>query len=169
MAVYLIGFMGAGKSTIGRLWAKESRRTFYDLDDLVSQSEGRTVKELFIKRGEAYFREIERYVLHQTFKFSNAIVALGGGTPCFFDNMKLVNQYGQSVYLKLSPDYLFSRLKASHNQRPLLDNKDDQQLRLFIEQTLQKREQFYNQAQNILDTNNHSVYQTVEELKNTYK
>ena len=124
--------MGSGKTTIGKALAKELGMPFYDLDWYIESRMRKTVKELFDSVGEEGFRQIERNMLHEVAEFENVIISCGGGTPCFFDNMDYINQQGDTVYLKASPEVLYGHLKMGKAVRPLLLNKTPEEVRLFI-------------------------------------
>lgn len=146
MRIFLIGFMGSGKSYVGRRLANTLQCAFLDLDALIEQKEGASVREIFSRKGEAYFRQVERQVLQQTGAHPNAVIACGGGTPCFFDNLQWMKGQGLTVYLSAGVDVLTRRLRAQQEQRPLLGGLDEPALRAFIEEKLAEREPFYRQA-----------------------
>ena len=144
--IFLLGFMGSGKSTIGSALAKKMSYNFIDLDDLIVQNSGLAIPVIFDKKGEPYFRQIESASLKSLAAVSHTIVALGGGTPCFFDNMQWINQHGVSVYLATSTDVLVERLKKETAQRPLLQSLSAARLPTYIEEKLAERTPFYQQA-----------------------
>ncbi len=133
----LIGYMGVGKTTLGKALAKATGLAFYDLDWYIESRMRRTVKQLFDERGEEGFRLIEQRMLHEVAEFENVVISCGGGTPCFFDNMDYMNR--------------LEHLRMSKNVRPLLLDKTDEQKRLFIEQQLEQRRAFYEKAQTTVD------------------
>lgn len=145
--------MGAGKTTVGKALSKELNIPFYDLDWYIETRMHKTVKQLFDERGEDGFRIIERNMLHEVAEFENVIISCGGGTPCFFDNMDYLNQQGDTVYLKASPDVLYAHLKMAKTVRPLLLNKTPEEVELFISEQLTKREEIYMRAKHVLDIN----------------
>ncbi len=149
--IILIGYMGAGKTTVGRQLAKELGVTFYDLDWYIETRMRKKVKEIFDERGEEGFRKIERNMLHEVAEFENVVISCGGGTPCFFDNMDYINGQGTVVYLKCSPEVLFAHLKMGKGVRPLLMGKNDEELLTFIREQLEKREEYYLKATNVVD------------------
>jgi len=144
--IFLLGFMGSGKSHWGRAVAEKTRHPFADLDVLIEEREGKTIPSLFAESGEAGFREIERKCLHSLADFPPSIVATGGGTPCFFDNMDWMKQNGLTVYLKMPPEILLERLKKGRDRRPLLKNLNESELYDFIQNRLIEREPFYLRA-----------------------
>lgn len=144
--VFLIGYMGAGKTTLGRLLAGTLHLSFIDLDLFLERRFHKTVRELFAERGEDGFRELERRMLLEVGEFNDVVIATGGGTPCFFDNMSYMKERGVCVYLKTSVSVLFSRLRKAAAARPLLQGKDDDELKRFIVENLERRSSFYEQA-----------------------
>ena len=144
--IFLTGYMGAGKTTLGKAFAREMNVPFIDLDWYIEERFHKSIRELFTERGEASFRELERNMLHEVGEFEDVVVSTGGGTPCFFDNMEYMNGCGQTVFLDVHPDILFRRLRVAKQQRPILQGKTDEDLRTFIVEALDKREPFYSQS-----------------------
>jgi shikimate kinase len=138
--------MGAGKTTLGKAAARRMGLQFIDLDWYIERRTHRTVKEIFAKEGEEGFRLIEQKMLHEVADFEDVLIAAGGGTPCFFDNMDYMNARGLTVFLEVSEPVLVSRLKAGKRKRPLLASKTDDELRDVIRQAMEKRLPFYTQA-----------------------
>lgn len=151
MLIYLIGYMGAGKTTYGKRLARDINYNFIDLDQKIEAEQGKTISEIFAEKGEDGFRQIERDAMMQTFGLENTIVATGGGTPCFFDNMQLLNQHGATLYIEMTPKALVWNLMNSHKDRPLLHDKTYEELVDYIDATLQKRLPFYTQARYKVD------------------
>lgn len=151
--------MGAGKTTLGRQLAGRLGYTFVDLDDYLEQREGKTIPQLFAEGGENYFREKEREALEAAAQvYQQAVIATGGGTPCFFDNMRFINRHGTSVYLQASPETLTERLlQTDLSKRPLLAQKPDQELKDFISKTLAERSRFYDQAMHVFDGKRYNI------------
>ena len=118
--IILIGYMGAGKTTIGKALAKALGVTFYDLDWYIETRMRRTVKQIFDSEGEEGFRRIEHNMLHEVAEFENVVLSCGGGTPCFFDNIEYMNRQGPVVYLKASPEVLYEHLKTACLSRAVL-------------------------------------------------
>ena len=168
--VILIGYMGAGKTTIGKELAKALGVTFYDLDWYIETRHRKTVKQIFDEQGEEGFRRIEHNMLHEVAEFENIVLSCGGGTPCFFDNMDYMNRQAPTVYLKASPEVLHAHLKMGKGVRPLLLNKTQDEVATFIEEQLQKREPFYAKARYTLDVNLMDSFEkiadTVAQLRN---
>ena len=166
--IILIGYMGAGKTTVGKALAKALGVTFYDLDWYIETRMRRTVKQIFDQEGEEGFRRIERNMLHEVAEFENVVLSCGGGTPCFFDNIDYMNQQGPVVYLKASPEVLYEHLKMGKSVRPLLLNKTPEEVKKFIVEQLAHREQFYSKAKYTLDVilldNYDKINITVEKL-----
>lgn len=151
--IILIGYMGAGKTTVGKALAAELGLRFYDLDWYIESRMRKTVAQLFAELGEEGFRRIERNMLHEVAEFEGVLISCGGGTPCFYDNMKYINQQGLTLYLKASPEVLYKHLKMGKSVRPLLLNKTPEEVQRFISEQLKAREQFYTRAQFTLDVN----------------
>lgn len=141
--IFLIGYMGSGKTTLGRAYAKEMGLTFIDLDWYIEERFHTSVQKLFAQRGEEDFRRMEQKMLHEVADFEDVVIACGGGTPCFFDNMEYMKARGFTVFLDASIEVLFRRLKVARSSRPLLAEKNDEELRSFIAQTLEERMPYY--------------------------
>jgi shikimate kinase len=149
--VFLIGFMGSGKTHWGKIWAKKYRLAFYDLDNIIETKEGRKITAIFENEGEAYFRKIETLALQSLLPKKACIIACGGGAACFNNNIQWMNENGTTIYLSASPQYILTRVKASEkNKRPLINKLNQTQLLSFIEQKLKEREPFYTLAKIIL-------------------
>ncbi len=144
--IFLIGYMGAGKTTVGKQLSKRMGLSFIDLDHYIEARFHKTIRELFEEKGELHFREIEQKMLHEISTFENVIVSTGGGTPCFYDNISFMNQVGTTVYLKVSSEELVKRLELVKHTRPILKGYSGEGLRGFIEESLNKRESFYMQT-----------------------
>ena len=149
--VILIGYMGAGKTTVGKALAQELGVPFYDLDWYITNRMRKTIAQIFEERGEEGFRQIERNMLHEVAEFEDVIISCGGGTPCFFDNIDYMNQQAPVVYLKAEPEVLYKHLAMSKNDRPLLRGKSQEELITFITEQLEKRSPYYTKAAYTLD------------------
>ena len=160
--IILIGYMGAGKTTIGKALSKELGIIFYDLDWYIESRMRKTVSQIFAERGEEGFRKIEHSMLHEVAEFENVIISCGGGTPCFFDNMDYLNEQGQVVYLKASPEVLYKHLLMAKVERPLLKGKSHEELIAFIKEQLEKREPFYSKARYTLDVSLMDNYKQIQ-------
>ena len=145
--IFLIGYMGSGKTTVGQLLATQLGYSFIDMDNHIEGKLFKSVSQIFAELGEDQFRLLEKQCLHEVAEFDQVVISTGGGVPCFFDNMKYMNKQGVTVYLKLSSADLAERLEQSHaNKRPLLANRKGEELLHFISEELVKREPFYSQA-----------------------
>ena len=167
--IFLIGYMGAGKTTLGKAFARAMGLTFVDLDWYIEERFHKTVSQIFAERGEEGFRELEKRMLHEASDFENVVISVGGGTPCFFDNMEYMNQVGETVFLDVDNKVLFRRLKVAKHQRPLLANKTDEELMTFIQKALEKRLPYYTKAKYVFNgellENRRQIQQSVERLK----
>lgn len=144
--IYLIGMPACGKTTIGKYLAERLHYQFVDLDEMIVAQERKSIPLIFANHGENYFREIERLVLHQSFDFQKVVIATGGGTPCFFDNLEMLKKNGWAVYLQVSPESLTQRVLEQKGTRPLLQSTDYQTLLEQISEKLAHRKMFYEQA-----------------------
>lgn len=151
--IILIGYMGAGKTTVGKQLAKSLGLSFYDLDWYIESRMRKTVKQIFDEGGEEAFRTVERNMLHEVAEFEDVVISCGGGTPCFFDNMAYMNSQGDTIYLQASPEVLVQHLKMGKGVRPLLQNKTGEELLEYIKTHLQEREPYYLKAKHILNVN----------------
>lgn len=164
--IFLIGYMGCGKSTLGRALSKATGWQFIDLDNYIEGRYHKTVNEIFAEKGEEGFRTLEKNMLHEVALFENVIIACGGGTPCFYDNMEFMNAHGTTVFLNADIEKLHTRLMRGRHKRPLIANKSDEELREFILAALDKRMKFYSMAKavftsDLLDTRS-QIDDTVE-------
>jgi len=145
--IFLTGFMGCGKSHTGRRLSEALNVPFVDLDNWIENQEGQSIQAIFKTSGEAAFREIEREALHQMIQYGQAVIACGGGAPCFFDNMEWMNRHGITIYLQTPVDELCRRLLPEMAHRPLLKGLNEQTLSDFIGEKLALREPYYLQSQ----------------------
>ena len=148
--IFLIGYMGAGKTTVGKVLSRQLELSFIDLDHYIEGRYHKTVGQLFAEKGEDAFRDIERRMLREVAAFEDVLVSTGGGAPCFFDNMELMNGAGVTVYFKLAPEKLAARLEHGKAKRPLLRGKSQQELVEYIRENLERREPFYSRARLIV-------------------
>jgi shikimate kinase len=139
--------MGCGKSTLGKKLAHRLGVQFVDMDDYLEERNYKTIPQIFAEEGEPEFRKKERKVLEELAEFTNVVIATGGGAPCFFDNIDLMNRTGKTVFLNMAPSILASRLMHSKTERPLIKGKSKAELIAFIDETLKKRRLFYEKAQ----------------------
>ncbi len=165
--IYLIGFMGSGKSTAGKKLAAALGYAFMDLDTMIEQKYRITIPAVFEKYDEPAFRKLERETLKQTFGLDRHVIATGGGTPCFFNNMELIREHGTSVYLKMSPGALLQRLLNSKKKRPLLEQQPRDRVLAYIDETLRAREVYYSRADHTVRGENLDIG-TLKELLNEY-
>ena len=166
MLIYLIGYMGSGKTTVGKKLAKRLGYGFIDLDDMIERKYKIEVREFFQKYDEKSFRKIEHETLLLTFKFSDTVISTGGGTPCFFENMELINKNGISVYMEMSILSLFHRLYHSKRKRPLLEGKSQNELKHYIQAHLEKRRPFYSRAFITAKGENFNLDELLEKINN---
>ncbi|MDR1517375.1 MAG: shikimate kinase [Dysgonamonadaceae bacterium] len=177
MRIFIVGYMGVGKTTIGKSLGKLLNVEFIDLDKYIENKYRKTIAELFEEKGEDGFRAVERRALEEVAAFENVIVSTGGGAPCFFDNMEKMNAAGITVYIEAEPEELADRLLASKTVRPLIAGKSREELVPFIAQHLSARERYYKQARIVHKTDKlltkKEVHLTVdgiaEKLKNITK
>lgn len=153
--------MGAGKTTVGKALAKALNLQFYDLDWYIENRMHMTVKQIFDERGEGGFRKIEHNMLHEVAEFEDVVISCGGGTPCFFDNIDYMNQQGETVYLKATPDVLYGHLKMGRTVRPLLLNKTPDEVKDFVSRQLAEREPFYTKAKHVIDVSLMDNYEKI--------
>jgi shikimate kinase len=150
MRIFLTGYMGCGKSTIGRKVAALMGMNFIDLDKYIEERNFKSVPDIFAQEGEATFREKERQALLEVAQFEDIIIGTGGGAPCFFENMKKMNETGITIYLAPDNETLACRLLKSKTERPLIAGKSKEELIAFIEVTLAKRAPFYEQSKIVI-------------------
>ena len=146
MKVYLLGYMGSGKSTVGKMLADQLQMNFLDFDRYIEKETGKTIPEIFDSLGEDKFRELEHTHLKNVLHLEDTVISLGGGTPCFHNNIDLINSSGTSVYIEMAVDELVKRLANARNKRPLIRGLNDAELKLFIEANLEKRKPVYEKA-----------------------
>lgn len=159
--IYLTGFMGTGKTTVGKLLSQKLNYRFIDTDDLIEKETGMTIEEIFNIHSEEYFREQEKKVLHSTFNLKKAVISTGGGLVTYKDNIELIKNNGIAVALTASPDIIFSRISKDANIRPLLQgDKREEKLNLLI----QKRVYYYISAHFVIDTSILNAQQIVDKI-----
>jgi len=157
--------MGCGKSTVGKRLAKHAGLQFIDMDHYIEKRNCKTVPQLFEEFGEEGFRKRERKALEELSEFTDVVIATGGGAPCFFDNIDLMNRTGKTIYLNIDPKILASRLLKSKTERPLIKGKSKEDLIDFIDETLKKRNAFYKQAHYEITQPDVDLDEVVEMLK----
>jgi len=151
LKIFLIGFMGSGKSTAGKKLAVRLGYQFIDLDEYIEKMSGMTVSSIFSSKGEHAFRKLEKEALDQIDRLTGVVIATGGGTPCFSDNMDFMNKSGETVYLKMPVKKLIERLQHEKEHRPLICGKSDEELDQYVRDKLKEREVYYRKAQIMID------------------
>lgn len=146
MIVFLVGYMGCGKSTLGRQMAQDMGCEFFDTDEMVEKEEGSAISDIFARKGEDAFRMMERKAIKSLEGRENAVVSTGGGLPCFGDNMAFLNKIGFTVYIDVPVNTLIDRIARTGSKRPLLAQKSGQELDAYVRESVLAREPFYKQA-----------------------
>jgi len=167
MKIILLGYMASGKSTIGRLLAEEKKLDFIDLDEYIEEQEEKTISDIFKDDGEIYFRLKEHEYLKELLeKEESFILSLGGGTPCYANNMELINSFDNvsSYYLKATPKTIKDRLLLQRDKRPLVAKLSDEELHEFIAKHLFERSFYYEQASNKIIIDDKSIEEVAKEL-----
>ena len=162
--IFLIGYMGAGKTTLGKALAHYLSYEFIDLDWYIEDKIGQSIPSFFTDSGEAAFREIEHHSLLELLEKERVVIATGGGAPCYYDNMDLMLKSGVVVHLKASEEVLFRRLKDTLHLRPVLQSKTEEELRAFIASSLANRYPYYNRATQVI---NADFLESEEEIRQT--
>lgn len=160
MRIFLIGFMGTGKSHWGKIWASQHNLKFIDLDSEIEKKIGLSVDEIFEKKGEDFFRNVETETLMEMKQYDDCIIACGGGTPCFKNNMEWMNNNGLSVLLNSTPSKILENIINDNKERPILKKINKGELLFFIEMKLKERMDFYNKANvhlSVIDLNFNSI------------
>jgi shikimate kinase len=154
MLFFINGFMGSGKSHWAKIWAAAYKLGFLDLDEAIAYDEQKTVLDIFETKGEPYFRALEAEKLRTTAQLGSTIIACGGGTPCYGNNLQWMNENGISIYIQCTPEEILRRLIKSQEQekRPLIKKLNKAELLFFIEKKLKDREPFYNQCNIVLNS-----------------
>ncbi|MBD3723433.1 MAG: shikimate kinase [Flavobacteriaceae bacterium] len=170
MKIVLVGYMGSGKSTIGKEISKIVGIPFYDLDVIIEKREQTSIKNIFETKGEIYFRKIEHEILNDFLEDNDDfILALGGGTPCYANNhVFLQNKDISSFYLKMSVEALVSRLKNEKEKRPIIANLSNEDLDEFVRKHLFDRNYYYLQSKHIISTENKSIKEISDKIIATY-
>ena len=164
MLIYLIGFMGCGKSTLGHQLADKLGLTFIDLDKFIEERNYKTIPQLFAELGEEGFRMRERKALEEVSEFMDVVIATGGGAPCFFDNMELMHRTGITVFLDIETSVLAERLINSKTDRPLIRGKMKHELTAFIDDMMLKRRPFYEKAEIHIKTHEDILNSVLKEI-----
>ena len=156
--------MGSGKSTVGKRLAEKLQFDFIDFDKHIENETGKTIAGIFDTEGEDQFRTLEHEHLEKLMVKKNTVISLGGGTPCFHNNIDLINKNGSSVYIEVGIDSLVKRLLKAKNKRPLIRGMNEMDLKYFIEANLEKRKPIYKQAQHSVIVENQSIEGVVDEI-----
>jgi shikimate kinase len=160
--IYLIGFMGSGKSTVGKRLALRLKYTFVDMDKAIEEEAGIPVRNIFEEKGEDEFRRLEHEMVLKTAEMNYVVVSTGGGVPCFFDNMDIINRNGISIYLQMKSEDLLKRLKGSKYERPLIRDLSTDELEEYIKEKLREREPYYLKSKYIIDGKNPDIKEIVK-------
>lgn len=167
--IFLIGYMASGKTTLGRALADATKRSFIDLDDYIEARQGQSISEIFASRGESAFRDMEREALAEVAAMTDStlVVACGGGTPCFGDNMELMERAGVTVMLEAPVDVILRRLRLERSKRPLVASLDGNgELEKYVRDNLDRRRPYYSRAAHVFDS---SRLESVEEIDRSVK
>ena len=165
MKIFLIGFMGSGKTYWGRLLSEKLNMPFFDLDEEIVNAENKSITEIFAREGEEYFRLKEKEVLHSIADNNTTfIMSCGGGAPCYFNNIEYMHKVGTTVWLNTSIDTLYSRLLKEKEQRPLLKDLSDDNLRTFIKKKFSDRKIYYEQADMKIEDENITLDHFIEKV-----
>ena len=165
MKIFFIGFMGTGKTHWGRILSQKLGIPFFDLDEQVSAHAGKSIVEMFNSEGEEQFRLQEKDVLHIiTESHDSFVMACGGGSPCYFNNIEYMNQAGTTVWLNMAQAVLFQRLLAEKDTRPLIKDLSDEKLKGFISKKFADRKIYYEQADITIDEEPAGVETLIEKI-----
>lgn len=165
MRIFLIGFMGSGKTTWSKIIGEKLAIPSFDLDDLIEKRANLKINDIFDSKGEKYFRKVEAVCLRELHVLDHFILACGGGTPCFYDNMMVMNSLGTTIWLNTPKEVMATRLMEEAGQRPLIKGMSAEKLHEFIEDKLEERLQFYNQARIIIDPSESSPEDLIRQLQ----
>ncbi|MFC2097302.1 shikimate kinase [Bacteroidota bacterium] len=166
MQIFLVGFMGCGKTSIGKKLANRLNLHFVDLDNYIEQKTGKKISLIFETQGEETFRKFENKYLKELQKKDNILISTGGGTPCFLENMELINNTGISIYLEMNTQSLVQRLMNAKSQRPLIIGKNKKELADYVEKTLAEREQYYKKANIIINALHPDISELSKQILN---
>jgi shikimate kinase len=166
MRIFILGFMGTGKTYWGKRWSEVYDFPFIDLDELIENNEQLSVADIFQEKGEDYFRQKEAIFLRSLAAVEHAIISCGGGTPCFFDNMDWINANGISIFFDAAPQHILNNIKKEPGTRPLIQENSEPELLFFIEQKLKERMPFYSRSKMIVNVNDLEIT-SLERIINT--
>ncbi len=165
MKISLLGYMGSGKSTVGKKLAAQLNWEYQDLDQFIENQHKKTIADIFSSNGEIKFRKYEREALKKILDLEKkSVISLGGGTPAYYDNMQLINEFSYSIYLRMTPKELIKRLENEKSTRPLLAHLSNEILPEFIAKHLFERRNFYEQAQFTIDVKEKSSDEIAQEI-----
>ncbi len=167
--IFLLGFMGSGKTKLGKRLSKLLKYSFIDLDKMIEEKEERSISKIFEESGEDYFRKKESEYLCSINNKHTTVVAVGGGTPCFHNNMDWMLQHGKCVWIKVSNEELFRRLKDTRDNRPLLRNLTDAELKDFIQKKLEERTSYYSRAHLIIQSDGLKEQTLADKISDLYR
>ncbi|WP_111707536.1 shikimate kinase [Lutibacter citreus] len=166
MKIVLLGYMASGKSAVGKMLAERLKIQFIDLDNYIEEKENLSIKNIFNFKGEIYFRRKESEYLQELINLdSNYVISLGGGTPCYGNNMEIITSNSKSFYLSASINTIFNRIKTETSQRPLVSTIGIDNLQEYIGKHLFERSAFYNKAAETVSVNDKSLIEIVNELE----
>ncbi|MFD1294003.1 shikimate kinase [Lutibacter holmesii] len=166
MKIVLLGYMASGKSAVGKVLAKKMNLQFIDLDDFIEKKEGKSISDIFDLHGEIYFRRVEAIYLEEVLNLSeNCIISLGGGTPCYGNNMEYLKNKSVSFYLNASIQTIFDRLEGETSQRPLVATIGKENLKEYLAKHLFERNPFYQKADFTISVDNKSLNTIVEAIE----
>ncbi len=167
--IALIGYMGSGKSTLGKILSESHNIPLVDLDSFIEKSEGMTISDIFRLKGEIFFRKIEcKYLQELAFRSDKFILSVGGGTPVYGSNMEILSKSFTTVYLRANVPTLYTRLSKNKNSRPLIQSVSDENLAEFIGKHLFERSPFYEKSEILIDVNNKSLQDSILELNTLF-
>jgi shikimate kinase len=166
MNIFLIGFMGSGKTRLGQQLSAKLNRPFIDLDEQIEAHEGRSVLNIFKEKGELYFRDLELKMLQRQIAKKNAVVSLGGGACCNNEAWTFMAIHGLTIYLEVEEKILFGRLRQDRTTRPLIAGLNDEKLRTFIHARMEEREVWYKKSDLIFEKDRTSISFLVQQLNN---
>lgn len=165
MRYFIIGYKNCGKTTIGKKLAAKLGMEFIDLDEVIEEREGKSIPEIYTNIGDDGFRVKEWEALKEIIKKDNLVVALGGGAPCHCDNMNLIEQYGEVIYIQLDSDMLVSRLKKATKDRPIVLNKTDEELQSYVQDIRERCEHHYLRAKYCVNGKNLTIKKILQVLQ----
>jgi len=164
MRIFLLGFMGCGKSTIAKVLAQKLGLSFCDMDEMIADSTKKSIIEIFKVEGEEAFRRYEWDCLKTCSNIKNIVVATGGSTPCSEENLDLIKLNGISIYLQVTEQLLFDRIKDSRQERPLIANLSNEALKHYITSILKERAPYYLRANHLITVDQLTVENLVKEI-----